>query len=177
LLSAAIIVAFAVVVGGERLGHRAVHSLSGGADQFSVLLFARSLLLNDSRAPEDTVYPVLSCVLKRDLTPVYAVIDDTRDIRIRQFLLTLYGSLGHFTYRPEVLSAIRARTGASTGTIFRTAALDRIYANKTQFLRVAFENFVSLWTIYRVSTPAGAKALQILSMRTDPCRGSVTCLS
>ena len=161
------VAAFLVVAGLERGPHRIVHG-DAPVDQFANLAFARGLMLDDHRAPSETPYPALSAALARDYGAVHRFLREEGDIRVRQFLNVRYEAIAHFTYRPPEFQTTLAETGEDGTAVLRRVGVDRILANKLAFLQRGLEHFVGMWTIFRVSTPSGAAALQDFLSRNAP---------
>jgi hypothetical protein len=155
----AAITAFVMIAGLERSAHHFVHG-EVPQDQFTNLLFARGLMLEDQRTASETVYPKLTQALARDYGPIYGFLRSENDIRVRQFLNVRYEAIAHFGFRPPEFQTVIDETGDSASTVLRRFGEDRILANKGAFLLRGLEHFIGMWTIFRVSTPSGAAALQ-----------------
>jgi hypothetical protein len=155
----AALVAFMATAGLERGAHRIVHGESQ-TDQMAYLLFARSLMIEDSRSASDTAFPRLTKALARDYGQVHKFLRRETDIRVRQFLNVRYEAIAHFAFRPPEFQSIVDNANGDEMKVLRQFGVDRILANKTAFLVRGFEHFLGMWTIFRVSTPSGAAALQ-----------------
>jgi hypothetical protein len=163
----AAITAFMMIAGLERGTHHLLHR-DVPQDQFTNLLFARGLMLEDQRTASETVYPKLAQALDRDYGPVHSFLRSENDIRVRQFLNVRYEAIAHFGFRPPEFQAVIDETGDSASTILRRFGEDRILANKGAFLLRGIEHFIGMWTIFRVSTPSGAAALQRFLEKNTP---------
>lgn len=166
-LAAVAIVAFLAVAGVERGAHRIVHA-DTSIDQMAFLLFARALMLEEKRPPHETAYPTLTKAVGRDFAPVHKYLREETDIRVRQFLNVRYEALAHFAYRPSEFPSIVANDGGNEMSVLRRFGTDRILGNPSAFITRGLEHFLGMWTIFRVSTPAGAAALQNFLDRNDP---------